>query len=281
MHNFLLVCGDLNAKIGPEAAHFTYNRETNENGEALIDLIEEHNLLITNTQFQKPRRRLWTFKYPNRTKAQLDYIIVRKKWSKSVINVNTYTKTFRSILSDHRAVVAQVQLKLRSAKQRPSNNSRPNFKLLQNNSTLQQQYAVEVSNRFETLAETDSVNHSNYNMLEQACYEEGLKLLPKTKRNNWTNLSSKDTIKQARSNLKQAEETNNRDAIRQAKQMLRKAYTEEESKLIESKTQELEQKYFHNQHSEAWKLIKEITGTSSSLSSRTISGDQEQYLKKW
>ena len=258
-HNFLLMCGDFNAKLGPEAARFSYNSATNRNGDALVDLIEEHDLVVTNTSFQKPSHRLWTFKYPHGGKTQLDYIIVRKKWSKSVINVNAYTKTFQTIQSDHRAVIAQIQLKLRSNKQRPSSNNRPNFNLLKNNPDLQQQYAIAVKNRFSALAETDSVVPANYNLLEQACKEEGLKLLPRTKRDNWVNLSSKDSVKEARARLKQATQTNDSRAVKQAKCNLRKAYTDEETKYIEAKTRDLEQKYYHNQHSAAWKIIKDIT----------------------
>ena len=34
-HNFLVIAGDLNAKLGPDEVNFTYNSSTNRNGEML------------------------------------------------------------------------------------------------------------------------------------------------------------------------------------------------------------------------------------------------------
>ena len=44
LHNFFSIAGDLNAKLGPDEARFTYNEETNRNGEMLKDFMEEFNL---------------------------------------------------------------------------------------------------------------------------------------------------------------------------------------------------------------------------------------------
>lgn len=53
-HNFLVVVGDFNAQIGPEDAPFAYNKETNRNGQKLVDFAEEFQLTVTNTKFMKP-----------------------------------------------------------------------------------------------------------------------------------------------------------------------------------------------------------------------------------
>ena len=42
-HNFLVVPGDFNAKLGPADVKFTHNVETNRNGEKLLDFMEEFN----------------------------------------------------------------------------------------------------------------------------------------------------------------------------------------------------------------------------------------------
>ena len=96
LHNILLVCGDFNAKIGPESTLFTYNKRTNRNGTLLLDLMDSHQLYAANLTFQKPQCRLWTFRYPNGNKGQMDYIIARRKWSKSISNVNAFTNIFSS-----------------------------------------------------------------------------------------------------------------------------------------------------------------------------------------
>ncbi|XP_046841940.1 uncharacterized protein LOC124436057 [Xenia sp. Carnegie-2017] len=75
-HNYLLVEGNFNAKLGAHDAKFTFQLETNCNGEHLVDLAEEFSLFATNTRFNK--NHLWTFEYPNGSRAQLDFIMVRK-----------------------------------------------------------------------------------------------------------------------------------------------------------------------------------------------------------
>jgi hypothetical protein len=77
-HNMVLICGDFNAKLGTDEVLFSFHNSTNRNGSYLLDLVNSFNLVVTNTKFNKPHRKLWTFQYPNATKAQLDYILVRK-----------------------------------------------------------------------------------------------------------------------------------------------------------------------------------------------------------
>ena len=190
--------------------------------------MENHELYASNTTFQKRKSRLWTFTYPNGGKAQLDYIIARKKWSKSITNVNAYTQTFSTLQSDHRPLIAQVQLKLRSAKQAPAKNPRPNFKLLNGNHELQHQYAIAVKNRFEILAETETINCDNYHHLETACMEAGKSLLPRTKPDRWNNIAHKPSVKQARNELHQVAKSGNRREIKAAKKNLEGAYKQEE-----------------------------------------------------
>ena len=115
-HNFLVISGDLNAKLGPEHARFTYNTETNRNGEHLIDFMDEFNLFAANTSFMKPKGQLWTFEYPTGGRAQLDYLVFRKKWKNSVRDAGAYS-TFSSVSSDHRVISAILKLSLRVPKQ--------------------------------------------------------------------------------------------------------------------------------------------------------------------
>ena len=61
LHNFLVIAGDLNAKLGSDEARFSFNSKTNRNGEMLIDFIQEFNLFISNAHFMKPKGQLWSF----------------------------------------------------------------------------------------------------------------------------------------------------------------------------------------------------------------------------
>ena len=44
-HNFLIVLGDFNARLGPEDALHTYHSSTNRNGSHLVDFLLEHSLI--------------------------------------------------------------------------------------------------------------------------------------------------------------------------------------------------------------------------------------------
>ena len=63
----------------------------------------------------KPKGQLWTFEYPSGERAQIDYLIFRKKWRNSVRDSRSYS-TFSSVGSDHRVVSATVKLSLRASK---------------------------------------------------------------------------------------------------------------------------------------------------------------------
>ena len=58
LHNVLIIIGDFNARISKDDGNFTYHQETNKNGVLLIDIINEKQLVITNTCFQKKLNKL-------------------------------------------------------------------------------------------------------------------------------------------------------------------------------------------------------------------------------
>ncbi|KAJ3613297.1 hypothetical protein NHX12_019547 [Muraenolepis orangiensis] len=74
-HNFLVILGDFNARLGPEDAPFTYHNNTNRNGEYLSTLLTEHELLAANTLFRKRMGKRWTFQDRAGMLRQLDYIL--------------------------------------------------------------------------------------------------------------------------------------------------------------------------------------------------------------
>ena len=118
-HNFLVILGDFNAKLGSNDAKFTFHANANRNGEHLVDLMEEFNPCSANTKFMKSKHQLWTYEYPNGDRAQLDYILVRKKWQNSVKDCRAYS-SFSSVGSDHRIVSAKVKLSFRVSKKTPA-----------------------------------------------------------------------------------------------------------------------------------------------------------------
>ena len=84
-HNVLLISGDFNAKPGSYSNNnqkiISFHRKTNINGSIMfLEFATENELNIVNTKFLKRHGKLWTFEYANGYKAQLDYILINKKW---------------------------------------------------------------------------------------------------------------------------------------------------------------------------------------------------------
>ena len=160
LHNFLVIAGDLNAKLGPDEAKFSFNPKTIRNGEMLIDILAEFNLYISNTSFMKPKGQMWTFEYPSGERAQLDYVIFRKKWRNSVKDSRAYS-SFSSVGSDHRIVSSTVKLSLRSSKKaKPHPMKTIDWKEVSTNIDMSKQFTLDVYNKFQSLSISE-VNTDN------------------------------------------------------------------------------------------------------------------------
>ena len=112
-HNLLVIGGDMNAQIGKNRNNkYSLHNTSNRDGQHLIDFMIENRLTCLNTNFQKREGKLWTHTYANKSKAQIDYIFINRKWKNSVMNCGAYS-TFEGVSSDHRIVTAKIRLSLR------------------------------------------------------------------------------------------------------------------------------------------------------------------------
>ena len=72
LHNNLIIGGDFNARI---TGQFSFHQVANRNGILLESFLQQHHLLAGNTLFQKPDRKLWTWRHPARHLAKIDLIL--------------------------------------------------------------------------------------------------------------------------------------------------------------------------------------------------------------
>ena len=95
---------------------FTYHHTSYRNGEYLEHFLIENGFLCINTRFQKRRGKLWTHTYPNGDRAQLDYMMINKKWINSVQNCEAYysLEGIEGISTDHRIVPLRIKLSLQT-----------------------------------------------------------------------------------------------------------------------------------------------------------------------
>ena len=120
--DLVFILGDYNAKIGKETTpeereikgpHCLGSR--NDRGQMLLDFCFENQMVVGNSLFKQHPRRLFTWTSPDgKTKNQIDYILVPKRWRTSLLNAKTYPGA--DCGSDHELLVATIQMKMRKIK---------------------------------------------------------------------------------------------------------------------------------------------------------------------
>ena len=149
-HNMLVIGGDMNAQIGKNGNNkYSLHNTSNRNGQHLTDFMIENRLSCLNTNYQKREGKLWTYTYANNTKAQIDYVLMNKKWKNSALNCEAYF-SFEGVSTDHRIVTAKIRLSLRKNAKRTATTKHYDWALL-NNKDVRDKYVLELRNRFETL----------------------------------------------------------------------------------------------------------------------------------
>src|SRR6266576_1795586 len=81
-------------------------------GERLIEFCKERSLIIGNTWFENPKRRLYTWKSPgNRYRKQIDYILIEERFKNGMKRVCTLPGV--DIDSDHNLLMAEVNFRMK------------------------------------------------------------------------------------------------------------------------------------------------------------------------
>ena len=118
-NNFLIILGDLNAHLGKnDGFNYSIHLESNDNGKRLEQLALEEKMTVTNTRFRKKESKLWTYKSDmSDRKTQIDFVLVRRKWTNSVSDIEAYD-FYNTIGSDHRLVLVTIKICFRAQKER-------------------------------------------------------------------------------------------------------------------------------------------------------------------
>ena len=111
-----IILGDWNSVVRDEpyrnivGSHGLGRR--NHRGQMLIDFCERNGLIVINTWFRKPKRRLCTWKAPGDwSRHQLDYILIKHRLRNSVKDVQTLPGADMDY--DHNLLVAEVRTRLK------------------------------------------------------------------------------------------------------------------------------------------------------------------------
>ena len=118
-HNMLVIGGDMNAQIGKNGNNkYSLHNTSNRNGQHLTDFMIENRLACLNTNYQKREGKLWTYTYANNTKAQIDYVLINKKWKNSALNCEAYS-SFEGV--SHRSPNSHSENTVKPTKKRQTN----------------------------------------------------------------------------------------------------------------------------------------------------------------
>ena len=118
LHNITILGGDLNAQLGKDLGmvfgrHFYYDTTKNDsNGMLLAELCHTTGMIPVQALFQHPKSTMWTHKRPSGELAQLDHILINRKWANSARNCRAYNSV--ELASDHRILSANITLSLQS-----------------------------------------------------------------------------------------------------------------------------------------------------------------------
>jgi exonuclease III len=111
-----IIMGDWNSVVGDEPYRNIVGPHglgrKNHGGEMLINFCERNGLIVTNTWFRKPKRRLYTWKAPgHQSRLQLDHILVKHQFRNSVKDVQTLPGA--DINLDHNLLAAKICTRLK------------------------------------------------------------------------------------------------------------------------------------------------------------------------
>ncbi|XP_058449191.1 uncharacterized protein LOC131429161 [Malaya genurostris] len=115
-HDVKIIIGDLNAQVGqeeefrPTIGRFSAHQLTNENGLRLIDFAASKNMAIRSTFFQHSLPYRYTWRSPQQTESQIDYVLIDGRHFSEIIDVRTYRGA--NVDSDHYLVMVKLRPKL-------------------------------------------------------------------------------------------------------------------------------------------------------------------------
>ena len=205
-HDVLLLMGDFNARVGGnnldrERTMGKHGEgECTDNGERLIDLCEENDLVIGGTLFQHKTIHKLTWTSPDgRTKSQIDHIIINGKWRRSLNDVRVMRHA--DVGSDHNLLVAKMTLKLRKAKIGDKRSQRFDVAKLKD-PTSRKEFNIALKNHFAILQDETALTIDSFNTAMKEAAKETIGYRKSTK-NEWLSDDTWKSIEERRQIKKQ------------------------------------------------------------------------------
>ena len=248
----------------------------------------ENRLTCLNTNFQKREGKLWTYTYANKSKAQIDYVLINGKWKNSVMNCEAYS-SFEGVSSDYRIVTAKVRLSLRKNATRKATTKHYDWALL-NNRDIRDKYALELRNRFEALQEKAEKGTPNdeYENFVEAHLEAAAKCIPTKPRNKYRAPWETPAVREKRALVKTASKSyqknptnTNARKLEKAQHQLTGIYLKEQAEYIQNQIDKIRDSVEDRQSRIAWQTINEVSRRKSTAKAKLKAASQQERVKLW
>ena len=141
-----------------------YYENTNNSGQRMIDLCEATDLRIAHSHFLNRKARLYNYDGPKGDQQQLEHIMIRSKWWKSITNCCAYNTI--DICSDHRLEYAYIRLSIHANKQASDVRCQYNWAKL-SEPLIQRTFDLEISNRFDSLKNGATISNDTISQVQK------------------------------------------------------------------------------------------------------------------
>ena len=276
-HDLVILMGDFNAQITSNRQGYEktigphgIGRPT-DNGERMLQFCLINDLKIMNTFFKHKKIHKTTWNAPNGiTKNEIDFICISKRWASSVQDVRT--KRGADIGSDHELVVGKMKLKLKKVQQTVEE-KRQKYDISKFNiPAFQNEYALEISNRFDALQ--DFENHTiedQWKLFKEAVNESTEKIIGKRRGRNkeqWISNEAWDLIDE-RKNMKHKmiqkdDDFDAKTEYRRLDKLVKKQTRIDRQAWLDLKTLEAQNAADKNDTRTVYKVLKELSNTPNS-----------------
>ena len=220
----------------------------------LLDFCLENQLVVGNSLFKQHPRRLFTWTSPDgKTKNQIDYILIQKRWRSSLCNAKTYPGA--DCGSDHELLIATIKIKLRKIK-------KPTAPLRFDLTKIPEEYGVEIANKFETLLGLAEEKTPD----ELACEAQTILLesaknhIPKRKKKNQRYISE-ETLKliEERREMKVKGSSQCSALYKEKSREIKRNIRKDKKQYIEKECKEMEDLHAKNKDRQLFKKVQEMT----------------------
>ena len=259
--NILLITGDFNARVGEDATETDVlgkygHGKRNDRGQTLVDFCAEHRLVVSNTLFRLHNRHRYTWRSPDgSTRAQIDYILINKQWKQSINNARVCLSA--DCDSDHNLLI--LTMKLRFRKKRVNKPLLLDLEELKN-FQVEQQYQVEVKNRFKELEKIDEPRTPDelWQQLKKVTLGAAEATLQKNhcKRKNWISNDTFEWIKR-----KREVKTKSTEEYRNLRYEVQKRLRKDKQEELDTLCSELEENAKLGNSRLVFQTVKRLTGS--------------------